>query len=274
MIVNLKTLYSNVCGLILKSLQFLVLCLALLGYKKSYTQSESLLPKTITESTTDEEILELYIDSIHKYIYRDIELTKRYIAESYEIVSTNIPIPDSLIFDLVVSEIYVAYQQSDPVEAYRLISEYKKEIPGADLTEARINGFNFLTSFTYMELGDHEAAQKSYYREIESGKETGDTSRIVNSLYSLGMLLDKESDYLGAVECYKEALLLIEKNSAKTRTKAMIHEDMGEAYISMEEYEKAKISLLKGQELSQVNNYPRLETDILFSLGQFILGRK
>lgn len=56
---------------------------------------------------------------------------------------------------------------ADPIGAYQIITDSQPFVDNKKISNAQLRTFNYLRNFTFMSMGDLEAAQRSYYEDLE-----------------------------------------------------------------------------------------------------------
>ena len=129
-----------------------------------------------------------------------------------EIINQKITLPDSSRFEYVLQTIFYSHNMADPFGAYKIINENKSSLNNWNISVRQKGTFNYLKAYTFMEIGDLEAAQKAYYSNLDTARVYNDTSTIIGSTYSLGQLFNLEGDY--------ETCLLYTSPSPRDRTRS------------------------------------------------------
>ena len=235
-------------------------------------QETRLFENSIPDGSSDEELFKIYNDSIDKYLYRDTELTKRTLQACEGLLVQGISPPDSLLFFYKNNRILFKLAESDNVGAYQELLETEKTIDDKHLSPSMARRFKYLKGFTFMALGDLEAAQKVYYENIVTGKERKDTSTIISNLYSLGQLYSDEGDYEDAIKSYEESLNLYPEIHTRPSTVVLIYTELGETYNNLKDYEKAIKSLNKGINYADSEGLQVLKLDLLINKGNAFLN--
>lgn len=62
------------------------------------SQSSILFENSFTEETAEVDKFSIYLDSIDKYLYRDVDLTSQALEECQRIIDQGTAISDSIIF--------------------------------------------------------------------------------------------------------------------------------------------------------------------------------
>ncbi len=246
----------------------------LLFYASSlWSQSNVLFEDSFTEETTIQDKFAIYLDSTDKYLYRDIDLANLALAECQKIIDQNVYLSDSLKFEYVLQKIYFEFSLADPLGAYQIILDNDKIASGEGITELQKSSYNYLKGFTYMSIGDLEAAQKLYYQQLETGKANNDSTTILKSAYSLGQLFNDEQEYEEAIKSFNQVLeyhdLILERRPS---TLVLTYIELSETYAFLKDYKKALELLEKSWSLCEEYDIGVLKSDVLMMKGNIYLS--
>ncbi len=230
--------------------------------------------ESFTAETTDQEKFAMYLDTIDKYLYRDLNITTYGIDECRKIIDQGTALSDSILFYYVIQEIYHKFNINESLGAYQLITENEVMLHSENISEDMRGRFRYLRSFTYMSIGDTEAAQKSFYEEIEIGKAQQDTATIISNLYSLGQLYSDAGEYMESINCYKQILEYDKVFVVRPTTIALTNIELAESYLQSEEFDKALAVLQTAQDIAEKNDLDILLSDVLMVKGIVFLGMK
>ena len=236
----------------------------------SFAQSTSFFENSFTEETTDQEKFSIYLDSLDKYLYRDALIAEAALIECQKLIDQKVPLPDSSLFKFVSQNIYLQHSKAAPLEAYKIIAEHENTVDSIKISNAQKAIFYYLKAFTYMSIGDLEAAQNAYYQNIERAKVNKDTSSQIRSLISLGQLFNDENQYEEALECFEKVLAFDEK-FFRPSTKTLTYIEFGEAYDRAGQRQKSLEHYQIAYELAEKNNLQVLKLDILVQKGKIYL---
>lgn len=216
----------------------------------------------------------IYLDSIDKYVYRNLEITQTALDECRKILDQGSPIPDSIVFNYVIYSIYFEYSKADPLGAFQIIIDSEDIQNSPEVSNDQIRRFNYLKSFTYMSLGDLEAAQNAYYEGIELAKVAKDTGSIVSNLYSLGQLFDDGGFFEEAVNCYQQVIGYNKEFAIRPSTLALTYNELVETYTDTEDYAQALEALQMAYGILEKNDLEILKSDALMLEGNIYLAQR
>lgn len=230
---------------------------------KAQSQSASFSEDTFTEQTSSQDKFGMYLDSIKKYLYRNVRITESAFEECRKIIEQETPLADSLLFQHHLFKVNYLLNKQKPLDAFQLILDSEPFTKNDKTPKKLKSSFNYYKAYTYMVLGDLEAAQKTYYTNLESAEVEKDTNSMMSSLYSLGQLYSDEDDYDSAIKCFSKILEYDATFESKPMTIALTNLELGETYYNKKEYRKA---------LEIVNNiFPYLEEqDLNLLLSDFL----
>jgi len=236
-------------------------------------QETSLYQDNFTEITSDEEKFSMYLDTIRKYRYRDIDIASQVTNECERMINDGVLISDSLLLSFAISNIYLKYIRIDALGAYKIVLDNEYLIESENQSIINIGNFLYLKSYTLLTMGDLEAAQEAFYKGIESGKEKRDTFSVIQSLYSLGQLYHTSEAYDEAVECYEEIIEYGESIELETPTHALTYVELGKTYIAVKDYNKALESLEYAYELMDSFKIEVYKSEALVYIGDVYLAQ-
>lgn len=242
-------------------------------FQESLSQTPILFEDSFTETLTEQDKFEIYLDSIDKYLYRDIDLTILALEACQKLIDQGAVLSDSILFDYVISQIYVRYSKADPLGAYQIIVDNESKVNDKSLSNKQIGKFNYLRSFTFMSMGDLEAAQKSYYKALEQGKENKDTATIIQNLYSLGQLYNEEGELEESANCFFKIIKLGEVFEIRPTTLGLTYIELGDTYIDWEDYDKALKALKTAYDILDEHEIEVLKSDALLLRGNIYVEK-
>lgn len=245
---------------------FLIFLLGLIP-QMVISQNQEFFEASFTESTTDQQKFRMYLDSVDKYLYRDIDIAMDAIKACEQMLASNIAIPDSLSFLYVLQKIFICHSKATPLEAYKIIMAHEKSIDSLAIPYDYVSNFKYLKSFTYMSIGDLEAAQESYYDNIETATAKGDIKTVISCYYSLGQLFNDEKDGESALRCFEKVLECGEKFEIRNSTLVLLYSEMSEAYLILEQPEEALVCLEKAKSISSEAELKILYAETLLNIG-------
>jgi len=246
---------------------YLCLCLVLFLSQNGISQSSVLYGERFTEKTTGQYKFGMYLDSINKYLYRDTELTGEALSACENLLNQGLILSDSLKCNYLITQIYVRYSHIDPLGAYQIILENESVFKKLNISSKQLHSYNYIKGFTYMSIGDLEAAQKSYFEGIELGKANKDTITICKNLYSLGQLYSDEEDNEASIKCFKQFFEYAENHKMRPTTLVLAYIELSEPYIRTKEYDKALKALEQGMVIADQEKMYVLKSDILSLQG-------
>ena len=122
-----------------------------------------------------------------------------------------------------------------------------------------------------MELGDVASAQKIYYELLEEGHSNKDTSKIFNSLYSLGQLYAGEEDYESAIKHFLSIIELKKTYKGRASNYVLTDYELSQAYMNSGQDDKALEVIKSGLVYLEQNKIDRLKPDFLVLEGRIAL---
>ncbi|MFK7936354.1 MAG: ATP-binding protein [Saprospiraceae bacterium] len=236
-----------------------------------FAQSSTLFGDSFTESTSEQEKFNIYLDSINKYLYRDFAIASSAIDECERIIANRTELTDSSKIAYQFAKIYLAHSNQEPLEAYREIVKLKPYFNSGKGTAKQRSSYFYLKGFTYMAIGDFESAQNTYYENIKYGKLTQDTSLIIKNYYSLGQLLEDERKYESAIECYKTIKDKYKDFKVRPSTEALFDLELTEVYLQSGNYEPALKLIKERMPFMKKHNLSVLKIDFLQKEGKIYL---
>lgn len=248
---------------------FLCLCFQVTN---SWAQSPVLPEDNFSSELTDNQRFSNYIDSAYQYLYRDPEIFNQSVEACLNLLDQGIPLADSLKMKITLVRIYGCYAKDDPLCAFQVIVNNKYLIESKSVIPQRIRGFKYLESYTYMVLGDYEAAQKASYEGVAKSKEEQDTVSIINNLSALGQLFTLSGDYDEALKYARETLTYLNGSIVSPSNVVLVYEDISSIHFELKEYEQAKSYLMKA--LDDIHKYKLngLKTNVYSQLGKIYLA--
>lgn len=254
----------------------------MLGFKEVFTcfllsfcyvgkAQTTLFEESFTEQTSVEDKFAIYLDSMDKYLYRDIDITGQALVECQNIINSGSPLEDSLQLRYTLSKAYFDFSKAKPLDAYQAIvdGDYLLE---SDRIPSRLAGkFNYLKGFTFMSIGDLEAAQNAFYKGIELSKTNKDTTLIISNLYSLGQLFNDEGDFEAALKCFNQAIEYLSVSKSRGSTVVLTYIELGETYINNQNYDEGLKALQTAEEKCDEFELKVLKSEILTLKGHVYL---
>ncbi len=248
------------------------LCCILLGtLQTALSQSSDFFEKSFTEETPDQERFSMYLDSIDKYLYRDILIAESALEECERLVEQGIELPDSLAFEFILQQIYLQHSKAAPLEAYRIIADYENSLDSFRISHFHRSTFEYIKGFTYMAVGDLEAAQMVYYENLNAAEARKDFQTMIKSLFSLGQLYIDEKEYEEAHSCFRQILDFEGQVYIRPSTMALVYLELGESLTKLEQYDKALEIFQKAYHFSEENGLGVLSSDALLEMGNLYL---
>lgn len=244
-----------------------LLCLFLFLCHTSITQEAVLYEDQFTKMSTDIDRLTAYIDTAHKYLYLDVDISLAALDASKEIIDKTHNIPDSLIFKYKFQKIYQELNMLQNLDAFKTVMDCETDLNWGEISSDDRTSFNYIKGFTFMIFGDLEAAQKAYYENIVLGKKNNKYGSVINNLYSLGQLYNDEQDYEAAIECFDEALELTKIAEIKQSTLALIYIEKSESLGNQEKLVESLNYLEKAFNNAEKNKIQILKSDIRMLQG-------
>lgn len=228
---------------------------------------------SLTEYTSDQEIFEMYLDTMDKYVYRDIDKALIANQECDLIIEKGTSLSDSILLNYVIQKVYIEYSKANPLGAYQLISENEYLIENETVSDVQIGNFIYLTSYTFMSIGDLESAQIAFYDAIEHGEAKGDTQFVVKNLHSLAQLFNDTEYCEEAAKCLTDALSYKELIKIRPTTLVLNYLELGESYLCMQDYPKAIEALDLAQEITDSFDLDVLRFDVLVFKGTVFINQ-
>jgi len=256
-------------------IQFLFFIILLNAGKTCLAQSSVLFHESFSESTSEEDKFEIYLDSSVEYRYRDVELSSQSLLECARILKQGTTVNDSVYLKYVLAQIYLSYTRLDALSAYEVIAQNENILESEDVGSYQVNLFKYLKNFTLMSLGDFEAAQKAFYEDIEIGKEDKDTMRVINNLYSLAQLFAVSEETDASIRAYNEVLSYVDVFEIPESTLAYTHLELVGMYISTKENEKALVHVNEALDIALNNKLDFILPNLYKEKGKlFLLSNK
>ncbi|PHN02767.1 hypothetical protein CRP01_30760 [Flavilitoribacter nigricans DSM 23189 = NBRC 102662] len=241
--------------------------------QSAWSQAPDIFANAFTEEMTARERFSIYLDSIDKYVYGNLEITQLALDECRKILDQKQAIPDSTVFKYILYSIYFEYSKASPLGAFQIIVDSESIRNSEGITDSQIRTFNYLESFTYMSLGDLEAAQNAYYEGIELGKAAKDTGSVVSNLYSLGQLFDQEGYFEEAIHCYQQVVDYSKVYAIRPATLALTYNELVETYTDMKVYDQALLALREAFGIMDAHELNILRSDALLLEGNIYLAQ-
>ena len=248
-----------------------IVCL-LLTSSQSIAQSV-LYEELFTKETSLAAKFQTYVDSIDKYLYRDVDLVHKAFKECEDIIRQDPQLGDSLVFEHNLNKIYFLHNELASLDAYRYILKTDADIDIEQLSPKQILSFNYIKAFTLMSLGDMEAAQKLYYENIDRGWALKDTNSVVSNMYSLGQLYSDDSDHEASIKVFLEVQELLTLIESRPSTRALVAFELAEAYYKKTDYEDALKVIRSSLDYLDEHELYVLKNDILLIEGNIHLVR-
>jgi len=240
----------------------------------SFSQSTNILfENSFTEQTSQQQQFLIYLDSIDKYLYRDVNITIQALEECEVIIQQGTPLSESSLFQYNILKIYSEHSNSNPLAAYQLILDSEFLLESNKITKKQIKNFNYMKSYTYMAIGDLETAQRSYYQMIEEEKANRDTANMVNSLYSLGQLYTDQNNFDSAIKYLSQINEFSKTIKIRPSTLALTNFELSEAYIGLKAYGKALETIDKTLDYLEGQQLDVLKSDLLLLKGNIYLNQ-
>ena len=115
----------------------------------------------------------------------------------------------------------------------------------------------------YLETGDLENAYKNIIKASEAAKLNGDQVRFAKTLGNLALIFEKKQDYKKAIKLVLEDIKISEENGS-TKNTMFAYTVLTRLYISNKEFEKAKITVKKADDIAKTKSYFKInELEIL-----------
>ncbi len=237
------------------------------------SQSDNSLNYGFLETTTERDKFLTYLDTIDKYLYRDAQLVEKIIKECENIIETTSELSNEDLLNYATQKIYIEQNNVDFLKCYLIIKDYESFLQDATISKKVKDNFIYIRAFTYMSLNDWAAAQKAFNEMLEKGRLKKDTGLIATGLYSLGQLYGDDGSHEIAIKNYLEILEIAKNYTIRPSTLSLIDYELGENYVQLEQYEKAKQVIKKGLEDVEKNNMDRLKPDFLYLQGNIALNQ-
>lgn len=251
----------------LSILFYFILC-----HGQSIAQDAVLYEECFTESTTPASKVSIYLDSIDKYLYRDIDLTKRAFYELEILLEKDTSFHDTLLFDYGVNKILFYHNMRDPVSAYKTLVQNKEIFKSPSVPKEDREWVGYLEAYTFMEVGDLEAAQTEYYQNIEDARIKKDTSSLISNLYSLGQLFSKAGDYNGADKSFKELLFIKDQfPDFRPSTEALLYSEIVKNEKNNNKLDAALSYINEGLNFAKSNKLNVIYVDMLIVKAEILL---
>ena len=253
---------------------FFFICFGLSLSYNAVSQEDVLYEDSFIETTSDQVRFSMYLDTIIKYRYVDIDIASQVTDVCDKMLNDGVVLQDSVLLDFAIASIYLKYNKLDAVGAYELIIENEYLLNSQNVMAEQVGNFLYLRSYTLLVLGDFEAAQIAFYEGIEKGKAVKDTASVIQSLYSLGQLYTVTEEYEEAIECFDRIIEYGKTSEIAPSTHALTYVELGKTYISIEDYEKALKSLDYAYIIMDSLNIEVLKSDALVEIGNVYLAQK
>ncbi len=225
------------------------------------------------ETTTPTEKFSIYLDSIDKYVYRDVNIATFAYDEAQKLLDEGLVAHDTLLFLHKYYNILLLHNRQMPMEAYRTILANEELFNSSCVSIEDKKSIKYLTAFTFMEIGDYESAQKSYYENIKYAEEAKDTSSLVSNLYSLGQLLSQAEKYAESEVCFQRIFDLKNNFTIRPSTLGLCYFETAENYLGWEKYDQGLELVEEGIQYTEANQLEVLKIDLLIIKGQLLLGK-
>ena len=206
----------------------------------AHGQDQSNSNGNLTHDSLDDKKFSMLLDTVTKYMYRDLDLTNEALDECHLMLEAGLSIRDSVLMKYALSQIYTRYVERKPVDAYQVILDNQYLVTSNDVSSKQLGDLKYLESFTYLYIGDLEAAQKALYEGLELGREQKDTSAIIKNLGSLVQLYSREDDYEQALKYCEEAIGYFGVFDMSKSTQALMYFEKAAIYQFLEDYDEAK----------------------------------
>ncbi len=257
----------------MKLIRLIIFCVFISIFQVSFSQSTALFEDSFTENTTDHDKFRIYLDSIDAYMYRDVDKTQLALTKCQDLINKGTLLGDSTLFSYVLSKIYFEYSKASPLGAFQLIVDNKKILKSKEISKKQLGNFSYIESFTYMSMGDLEAAQKAYYEGIELGKANMDTSSVIRNMYSLGQLLNDEQYYDDAIYYFTQVIDYSKTHQIRPSTLALNYMELSETYTNKKEYDKSLAALQSAFEVLEKHQLEILKSDVMLFKGNVFLAQ-
>lgn len=225
-----------------------------------------------TEFISESKKFEVYINRIKKYVNYDVDLATSAIDTCLNIIDQGTIIHDSLRMEFVRIHIRVKYFKFESLEAYKLLVENKYLAESEKVDRKQVNHFKYLEAFTYMTLGDLEAAQAAYYEGIRRGKDQNDSLAIINNLFSLSQVYYDDTQYHEALRALSEIEPYAAQNkNVSLNTLASIDLEIGLNLKNLDKHEQAIASFQSALKKIGNENLNYLKSNLYTQQGESFL---
>lgn len=259
----------------MRGISFIVICIAILFSNKLISQSDYSFEGIFTEYTTEQQKFSIYLDSIDKYLYRDINITSLAFEECEKIIKQGTALSKSQLFDYKLSKIYHELNNQNPLAAYELVLDSEVYLSNSDKIPPKdITNYKYIKGYTLMTIGDYEAAQKIFYDNIELGRLANDTLIMISNLYSLGQLYSYDNDNQAAIKCFLQNIEYLKVTKSRPTTIALNDFELCESYYESKDYDKALRVINRAfRNYLEKEKMNVLMTDFLFIKGDIYLAQ-
>ena len=236
-----------------------------------FAQQESIIFNDLHYSIDDSTKFLMYIDTMEKYMYRDVKIVEQAIVEAEAIRAKNSTLSNSHLLAFATEKVYYTLNKDDLLLSYKIIKESESLLDDETVSDMLKGRFIYINAFTHMEIGDIPTAQKIYYNLSQSSIEKKDTTLMVSALYSLGQLYADEQDYLSAKKIYLDLFEIMKVHKERPSTVALISLELSEVYTNLDELDKALEIIENGLTLLENEKIERLKADFLLLKGEVAL---
>ncbi|MEO0472294.1 MAG: ATP-binding protein [Bacteroidota bacterium] len=240
-------------------------------FQSSFAQVPASWQKTFAEAENDQQRFEMYLDSIDKFLYRDIDIAEAAMQACQAILDRGGTLPDSSQFKFVLQSIYLRHSMADPLGAYTIIATHQNRLDTLNISVHDKSVFQYLAGFTYMELGDLKTAQETYYQTLENAYLDQDTSTVISCYHSLGQLFNDDKDPREAIRHLQKVLTLGYPKYQRPSTLVLTYIELCEAYEELNQNDSVLLQLNTAYEIAEENNLQILTSDVLILKGQLLL---
>ena len=234
----------------------------------SWAQYPTLYENDFPEGITAAQRFSNYLDTANIYTYGDQEVFDKALNACHIMLDQGITLHDTMKMSFVLLKIYECHGNSDALCAYKVLVENRPLLDSEDVLNTQVSQFKYLESFTYMTIGDLEAAQIAAYQGMAKAKEDKDTLQVINNLTLLAELFALDNDYEVALTYGRENLSYQEKFKLAPSTCALNYQDMSYFLSNLQSFGEAKLYSHKALKVIEKNQLDALRTDIYYALGR------
>lgn len=227
---------------------------------------------SFTENTSDTEKFGIYLDTINAYIFRDVSIAKLGLNECKKLLDIKTPVSDDQLFTYTSFRILYLNNMEDPLGAYEVILDFENKMEYLNLSEAEAMYIKISKSFSFLSLGDIEAAQTSYHEILQMARLANDTSSIELSLFSLAQLYNDQKEYKASIEYLEESMEYNPETAPDLMV--LINLEFGLAYKGLGRNEEALRFLDEGYKIADKNGLEILKYECLIESGNIHIKNK